>query len=103
MLLVLPGTLRPRPCYEGLGTWTGHDAGGQDAEVEDLTYFWAPAISAAYGPEKNLPGADPSREENVLLLVQTEGVVITGTKLEILAMLERARNVIEPLPPSYLG
>lgn len=64
-----------------------------------LEYPWAPAISVAYGPEKNLPGAERSGEQNVLLLTQTDGLVITGTKQEILALLERARNAIEPLPP----
>jgi len=64
-----------------------------------LDYLWAPAISVAYGPEKNLPGVTDPGQGNVLLLMQTDGVVITGTKQEILAMLERARNAIEPLPP----
>ena len=61
-----------------------------------LEYLWAPAISVAYGPEKDLPGAEEPGEGDVLLLVQTDAVVITGTKGDILDFLDRARAAVSP-------
>lgn len=68
-----------------------------------LEYVTARSASISYQDERDVYGAIAPEAQDVLVIAGDDGVVVTGTREELLAFAERIAKVVQDGPAPYEG